>query len=96
MTRNPQGRRSARAMTLPERQRDQRRSTERYGRGWGAISRRILRRDHFVCQLHLPGCDVIATTVDHVIARANGGLTTEANLVAACTHCTRPQGARTA
>jgi 5-methylcytosine-specific restriction endonuclease McrA len=76
--------------------REQRRgtSTERYGAGWGTTSKRILRRDGWVCQLGLPGCEVQATTVDHTIARINGGPHTQDNLVAACRHCNSAKGAR--
>jgi 5-methylcytosine-specific restriction endonuclease McrA len=71
-------------------------STQRYGAGWGTISRRILRRDGHVCQLRLPGCTGTATTVDHRIPRSQGGTATESNLVAACRHCNSSKGARAA
>ena len=84
--------------TVAERQRDQRRgtSTQRYGAGWGQISRQILKRDHHICQLQLPGCTGRADTVDHITARANGGPSTEDNLVAACRHCNSRKGSHTA
>ena len=81
--------------TVAERQRDQRRgtSTQRYGAGWGTVSRKVLARDHYVCHIcGEPGAD----TVDHLEARARGGDSTPTNLAAAHRSCNSLKGARTA
>lgn len=70
-------------------------SGRRYGAGWGTISRRILKRDRYVCQLQLAGCTGRADTVDHLVPRSQGGLSTESNLAAACKRCNGRKGART-
>lgn len=50
----------------------------------GAVSRRgVLRRDNYTCGY----CGRSATTIDHVLPRAQGGTTTWLNCVAACREC---------
>ena len=55
----------------------------------------LLARDEFCCQYcnqELSGRDA---TVDHVVPRWRGGLTTWDNVVVACRHCNRRKGGRT-
>jgi 5-methylcytosine-specific restriction endonuclease McrA len=48
----------------------------------------VLDRDGHTCQIAGPGCTIVATTVDHVVARSDGGAVFDpANLRAACQHC---------
>lgn len=48
----------------------------------------VLRRDHFRCQLKLPGCAGRATIGDHKVAVAFGGAELDvANGQAACSNC---------
>lgn len=54
-----------------------------YGSAWDVTRLRILERDHHVCAY----CGGVATSVDHVIAKARGGSDDDANLVAACLSC---------
>ena len=51
----------------------------------------VLSRDGFLCHY----CGLPAGTVDHVLPRAQGGMDTADNLVAACMTCNRRKGART-
>lgn len=57
------------------------------GTKWEALRLQVLQRDQYVCQLQFGGCEGEANTVDHVIAKANGGTDTLDNLVAACRTC---------
>ena len=57
---------------------------------WRKLRAAILLRDRGVCAY----CGDRATTVDHVIARANGGGDHPSNLVAACQPCNRSKGAK--
>jgi len=59
----------------------------------GRIERRVLKRDHYVCQYE--GCHSRATTVDHVLPICQGGRATWQNLVAACLACNQAKGGRT-
>ena len=76
-------------------------SLQRFGPGWSTISKRVIARDHGICQLGLPGCTQDATTTDHVVSRSvalsqGWGLSeinAESNLVAACRHCNSSKGA---
>lgn len=52
-----------------------------------AVRQAVLERDHYLCQLALPGCKGAATTVHHKVRHRDGGAFTEANLEAACQHC---------
>lgn len=53
-----------------------------------------LERDDHQCQLQLEGCDVTATTADHVIPRISGGTDELDNLQAACKHCNSKKNKR--
>lgn len=59
----------------------------------GSVGRGILRRDHHTCQYD--ECTVKATTIDHVLPRAQGGQTVWSNLVACCLGCNQKKGNRT-
>ena len=59
----------------------------------GRLERRVLRRDHHLCQYQ--GCQRKATTVDHVNPLCQGGSTTWQNLVACCLPCNQTKGGRT-
>ena len=67
-------------------------STERYGKGWAAISRRVIARDRGICHW----CGGKATTADHLIARSLGGTNDLSNLVAACKPCNSSRGVQAA
>ena len=54
---------------------------------WKKIRKRILGRDGGVCQIKAPGCTVLATEIDHIIARWKGGSDHPSNLQAACRPC---------
>lgn len=53
------------------------------GPQWQAIRKAVLERDGYVCAY----CGREATTADHVIPKASGGMDTMDNLVAACLEC---------
>ncbi|MFD1505268.1 HNH endonuclease [Georgenia yuyongxinii] len=53
------------------------------GSAWQAIRLRILQRDGYTCAY----CGREADTVDHIVAKANGGTDDESNLIAACRTC---------
>lgn len=57
---------------------------------WTKTRARILHRDAHTCGY----CGREATTVDHIIARANGGTDEDANLIACCTPCNSSKGAK--
>jgi len=55
---------------------------------WRAVRREILARDGYVCQIRLPGCTTVATTVDHRVELGDGGaLYDPENLQGACASC---------
>lgn len=56
-----------------------------------ALRRVVLARDAYRCQLKLPGCTTIATTVDHIRSREVAG-DGEDNLRAACAWCNMSRG----
>jgi 5-methylcytosine-specific restriction endonuclease McrA len=71
-----------------------RRQPELDTREWRRIRADVLARDGYRCQLNLPRCTGLATTVDHIIARHHGGpLLDPANLRAACRPCNSVGGA---
>ncbi|WP_353962908.1 HNH endonuclease [Streptomyces sp. NBC_01571] len=57
------------------------------GTAWEKVRAQALKRDGYICQLQFGGCVGEADTVDHVLAKANGGTDTLDNLVAACRPC---------
>lgn len=62
------------------------------GPEWDTLRKQVLDRDNHVCQI----CKTAqATTVDHIIAKANGGTDELANLIAACRPCNSKKGAKT-
>jgi 5-methylcytosine-specific restriction endonuclease McrA len=52
-----------------------------------SLAKAVLLRDGYRCQIHGPRCTVYATQADHIIARADGGDDTPANMRAACARC---------
>jgi 5-methylcytosine-specific restriction enzyme A len=64
-------------------------------RSYKRLREAVLDRDLWLCQIKGPGCTKAATTVDHIIARADGGdVYNPANLRAACVHCNGVASAR--
>jgi 5-methylcytosine-specific restriction endonuclease McrA len=62
-------------------------------RQWRALRLWVLDRDGHRCQMRLAGCLGVATTVDHIMARADGGNCWDpANLRAACHRCNSRAG----
>ena len=47
----------------------------------------VLARDDYTCQIRRPGCEGVATTVDHIDASRKDGPVTADDLQAACLHC---------
>ena len=64
------------------------------GPGWGALSKRILERDGYMCQIGSPGCTGRATTTDHIVPVSQGGGNEVTNLQAACRSCNSRKGNR--
>jgi 5-methylcytosine-specific restriction endonuclease McrA len=61
---------------------------------WRRLRLAVLDRDGWRCQLQGPGCTTVATCVDHVTARADGGDCWDpTNLRAACRPCNGRGGA---
>lgn len=61
------------------------------GPEWAKTRARVLERDGHVCGY----CGRDATTVDHLVAKANGGTDDDWNLIACCKPCNSTKGART-
>jgi 5-methylcytosine-specific restriction endonuclease McrA len=59
-----------------------------YGAAWQAISRAVLARDGYRCRY----CGGLASTTDHVVAKARGGTDDPSNLVACCRSCNSKKG----
>jgi hypothetical protein len=59
----------------------------------GTMGRGIFKRDGYVCQYD--DCRNKATTIDHIIPRAQGGTTVWQNLVSCCRNCNQYKGNRT-
>ena len=57
---------------------------------WRAIRKRILQRDGYTCQ----HCGGEGNSVDHIIARSNGGTDDEWNLQTLCVSCNSSKGGR--
>lgn len=62
-----------------------------YGDEWQELRLDILDRDNYICQY----CCAMASHVDHIIPRCQGGTNDPNNLVAACAHCNMSKGGRT-
>lgn len=60
------------------------------GTDWARVRARVLARDDSTCAY----CGREATTVDHIIAKANGGTDDESNLISACSPCNGRKGAK--
>jgi 5-methylcytosine-specific restriction endonuclease McrA len=57
-------------------------------RAYRNLCRAILDRDRHACQIRGARCTLVATEVDHIVAKADGGaLFDPANLRAACKAC---------
>lgn len=55
---------------------------------WRRLRAKILKRDHYQCQLNEPGCTIKADQVDKIVNVAAGGDPRDPrNLRAACAHC---------
>ena len=68
--------------------RNYRRAAPVYRGKWQTVRKRILERDRHECQVRLPGCTHVATTVDHITPVSWGGEWYEpTNLRAACSPC---------
>lgn len=58
--------------------------------------RNVCARDRFKCAYQIEGlCEGKATTIDHVIPKAQGGKNSWENVVAACRRCNHKKGNRT-
>ena len=63
--------------------------------GYRRLRLLVLARDRGVCQINGPTCTHVATVVDHIIARADGGDCYDPhNLRAACRACNNRGGAQ--
>ena len=54
-----------------------------YGFQWQQVRRAVLVRDGYRCY----GCGALATQVDHLVPKVQGGMDTAQNLVATCQRC---------
>jgi 5-methylcytosine-specific restriction endonuclease McrA len=62
---------------------------------WRRLRLLVLERDRGVCQVAGPDCTKVATCVDHIVARADGGdCWAPSNLRASCRRCNSADGAR--
>ena len=55
----------------------------------------ILARDNFECQYCAKSLSSKEATLDHVVPRSQGGITSWENIVCCCTWCNRKKGGRT-
>ena len=55
----------------------------------------LFRRDQFTCQYCAKGLNANSLTIDHIVPKAQGGLTSWLNCVAACTKCNSFKDSRT-
>ena len=62
-------------------------------RKWAVLRKLVLRRAMYRCEIQLPGCSELATEVDHIISRMDGGSDELSNLRAACKPCNLRKGA---
>ena len=65
-----------------------------YSKGEYTRNRKLLLATHPTCTIRAPGCTTVATTVDHVVALADGGDNSITNLRAACGPCNSHLGGR--
>jgi 5-methylcytosine-specific restriction endonuclease McrA len=66
-----------------------------YGTAWYKTRARIMRRDKRLCQTcRRAGRATVATEVNHVKPKAQGGTDDEANLEAICSPCHKAETAR--
>lgn len=63
-------------------------------RSWREQRKRILERDHHVCQVRLVCAGAPATHVDHIVPKSRGGTDDDSNLRAACADCNLKRGNR--
>lgn len=64
-----------------------------HGTAWDLVSKQVLDRDGHQCQYSMAGCTVDQDlTVDHILAKANGGTDEEQNLITACRTCNSKKG----
>jgi 5-methylcytosine-specific restriction endonuclease McrA len=64
-------------------------------RAWRNLRLAVLDRDLWLCQIKGDGCTHHATTVDHIVARADGGpMWDPGNLRGACRRCNYSVNAR--
>lgn len=71
-------------------------TTERgYGHSWRKLRERVLKRDNYLCVMHMTK-DVLveATDVDHIKAKAHGGTDDMDNLQSLCGACHRAKTAQ--
>jgi hypothetical protein len=57
-----------------------------------SLKAEILKRDHYRCQLHLPGCEGHATELDRVETGEYGDGGSSENLRGSCKSCERTKG----
>jgi 5-methylcytosine-specific restriction protein A len=63
-------------------------------RGYRDLCDYVLARDRNLCQIQGPTCTRVATEVDHIVARADGGdVWAASNLRASCRACNARRGA---
>lgn len=60
------------------------------GAKWEALRKAVLERDAYICHYD----QAMATTVDHLIPKSQGGEDTMDNLVACCVRCNARKGAK--
>lgn len=81
----PQARRWTQAQQDRKRGTPERRG---YDSDWKSLVKYVLQRDGYVCQVGRRGCEVTATTGDHVVPLSRGGARLDPdNVVAACRRC---------
>lgn len=66
-----------------------------YGNEWRKLRRIVLERDRYLCQICFrQGLYVTATTVDHIVPKAQGGSDALSNLQSLCECCHKFKTAR--
>jgi 5-methylcytosine-specific restriction enzyme A len=72
-------------------------SARGYGARWRKLRAFVLRRDDYLCQsCRRAGRLALATSVDHVVAKASGGGDDPSNLTSLCPSCRADKDARDA